>query len=68
MKNTGADQPAHPRSPVSAFVIRFLESIISKLATGGILIFFLVSVAKETGLKLAFVENPKKGFVASRPI
>ena len=27
--NTGADQPAHPRSLISAFVIRFLESIIS---------------------------------------
>ena len=30
--NTGADQPAHPRSLISAFVIRFLESIISRLA------------------------------------
>ena len=29
---TGADQPAHPRSLISAFVIRFLESIIRKLA------------------------------------
>ena len=25
---TGADQPAHPRSLISAFVVRFLESII----------------------------------------
>ena len=32
--NTGADQPAHPRSLISAFVIRFFESIMSKLATG----------------------------------
>ena len=31
--NKGADQPAHPRRLTSAFVIRFLESIISKLAT-----------------------------------
>ena len=31
--NTGVDQTAHPRSLISAFVIRFLESIISKLAT-----------------------------------
>ena len=31
--NTGADQPVHPRSLISAFFIRFLESIISKLAT-----------------------------------
>ena len=37
--NTGADQPAHPRSQISAFVIRFLESIICYLATGEISIF-----------------------------
>ena len=37
--NTGADQPAHPRSLISAFVIRFLESIICKLATGEISTF-----------------------------
>ena len=29
--NTGADQPAHSRSLISAFVIRFLESIICNL-------------------------------------
>ena len=29
--NTGADQPAHPRSLISTFVIRFLESIIVNL-------------------------------------
>ena len=34
--NTGADQPAHPRSLISAFVIRFLKSTISTLATGEI--------------------------------
>ena len=33
-KNTGADQPAHPRSLISAFVIRILESIIGKIAAG----------------------------------
>ena len=31
--NKGADQPAHPRSLISAFVFRFLESIPLKLAT-----------------------------------
>ena len=35
----GADQPAHPRSLISAFVIPFLESIIGKLATSEISIF-----------------------------
>ena len=34
--NTGADQPAHPRSLISAFVIRILKSIVCKLATGEI--------------------------------
>ena len=37
--NTGADQPAHPRSLISAFVIRFSESIICKLASDEISIF-----------------------------
>ena len=37
--NRGADQPAHPRSLISAYVIRFLESVISKLATSKILVF-----------------------------
>ena len=37
--NKCADQPAHPRSLISAFVIRFLKSVICKLATGGISIF-----------------------------
>ena len=37
--NKGPDQPAHPRSLISVFVIRFLESIICKLATDEISIF-----------------------------
>ena len=37
--NTGADEPAHPRSLISAFVIHFLESIICKHATDEISIF-----------------------------
>ena len=37
--NTGADQPAHPRSLISTFVIRFLESTIFNLATDEISIF-----------------------------
>ena len=37
--NKGADQSAHLRSLISTFVIRSLESIISKLATSEILIF-----------------------------
>ena len=50
------DQPALPRSLISAFVIHCFESIISKLAT----IFLLVSVA--------LLEILQTGFVASKPI
>ena len=35
----GADQPAHPRRLIRAFVIRVLKSIISKHATDEISIF-----------------------------
>ena len=34
--NKAADQPVHTHSLISTFVIRFLESIICKLATGEI--------------------------------
>ena len=36
---TGADQPARPRSLISTFVIRVLESTLSKLATSEISFF-----------------------------
>ena len=66
--NTGADQPAHPRSLISAFVIHFLKSIISRLATSKISIFKLISVAEQAGLNLTLSEIPKTGFVVTRPI
>ena len=37
--NKCADQPAHPHSLISAFVIGFLKSTISKLAASEISIF-----------------------------
>ena len=63
--NKGADQPAHPRNLISAFVIRLFESIICEHATGDISIFQLVSGAEETGLKLALSDTPKTGFLAT---
>ena len=59
---------AHTRSLISTFVIRYLESIVDKLSTYIISIFYLVSVAEETGLKLSLSETPKTGFVATQPI
>ena len=39
VNNKWADQPAGLRSLISAFIIRFLESIISRLAWSEISIF-----------------------------
>ena len=59
--NKGSGQPAHRRSLISAFVIRLLESIISRLATFGISIFYLVSVTEQAGFNLILSETPKAG-------
>ena len=66
--NKGADQPAHMCRLISTFFIPFLESIISKLATGEISSLLLVSVAEKTGFNPALSKNPKTSFVVSRPI
>ena len=57
-------RPAYPSSLISAFVICFLERIISKLATCKVLYIWLVSVAEETGLSLSLSETQKTVFVA----
>ena len=43
-----------------------MESILSRLATSELSIFYLVSVAEETGLSLALSDIPKTDFVATR--
>ena len=57
----------HPCSLISAFVIHLLESFISRPATSKISIFYLVSVAEETGLSFVLSETPKTGFLVSGP-
>ena len=56
----------HPRRLTNTFVVRFWESIISKLATSKISFFHLVSVAEESSSSFALPETQKTGFVASR--
>ena len=65
----------HRRRPACAsaqsdqrLLYSLFESILCKLATGEISTFYLVSVAVETDLKLALLETPKTGFVATRPV
>ena len=64
-RTTQAQTSLH--SLIRAYVILFSESIISKLAKSQISIFYLFSVAEETGVSLALSETPKAGFVESKP-
>ena len=60
--NKGADQPAHPRSLISAFVVHSLDSIISLVSRSKISRFLLASVAVQAGLCLAWSETPEDMF------
>ena len=59
--NKGADQPAHPRSLISAFVVRCLDSVISLDSIAGLRLE-LASVAALAGLCLAWSETLKDTF------
>ena len=58
--NKCTDQPAHPRSLISAFVIRCLDSIIPQVSISKISSLQLVSVAEQTGLSIYLVKKKKK--------
>ena len=60
--NKGADQPAHPRSLISAFFVRCLDRIISLDSIAEISRLQLASVAAQAGLCLALSETPKNTF------
>ena len=66
VKNKGADQPAHSRSLISTFVVRFLDSTIPVLAkkTQNFKLW-LVSVAEQASLSLIWSQTPKTGFLVS---
>ena len=51
--NKGADQPAHPRSLISAFVVCCLDSIIPLVSISKISSLYLASVAAQAGLSVA---------------
>ena len=63
--NTGVDQPAHPRRLINASVIRFLESIISKLAGRLAFAHFLqiamISFAHFLRFQLRTIFTPQSG-------
>ena len=61
--NKGTGQLAHPRSLISAFVIRLLERIIPRLAiyVRNFNFFYLGSVTEQAGFNLILSEIPKAG-------
>ena len=60
--NKGADQLAHPRSLISAFVVRCLNSIISLDSIAEISRLYLASVATQADLCLAWSETSEDTF------
>ena len=66
--NKGADQPAHPRSLISAFVVRCLDSIMPKVSISKMSSLYLASVPAQAGLSLPRLQTPKTGFLMTRPI
>ena len=60
--NKGAEQPAHPYSLISAFLVRGLDSIISLDSITEISRLSLASVAAQAGLCLAWSETPEDKF------
>ena len=59
--NKCADQPAHPHSLISAFVVHCLDSIIPLVSR-----LKLVSVAEQAGLSLPWSQTPKTRFLMTK--
>ena len=55
--NKDTDQPAHPRSLISAFIVHCIDSIISLVSISEISSLYLVSVTAQTGLSLPWLQT-----------
>ena len=64
--NKGADQPVHPRSLISAFIVRCLEGIIPLVSISEISSLYLASQAAQACLSLPWSQTPKTGFLVTR--
>ena len=60
------DQPAHPRSLISTFVVRYWDSIIPYFAKYKISRLYLVSIAEQASLSLTWLETLKTDFLMTR--
>ena len=66
--NKGADQPAHPRSLISTFIVRCLDSVIPLVSVSKISSLYLASVSAQAGLSLSLSQIPKTGCFVTRLI
>ena len=53
----GADQPAHPRSLISAFVVRCLDNVMSQVSLTKISSLMQASVAEQASLSLTWLKT-----------
>ena len=60
--NKGADQPAHPRNLISAFVVRCLDSVMSLVSVTKTSSIMLVSVAEQASMSLTWSETSENTF------
>ena len=58
----GADQPAHPRSLISTFIVRCIDSIIPLVSISEISSLYLAPVAEQPGLSLIWSKFLKDTF------
>ena len=63
--NKGADQPAHPHSLISAFVIRCLDSIILPVSISEMSGLQLVSIVEQVGSSFIWSQTRKSGFLVT---
>ena len=59
---------AHPRSLLSTFIVRCLDSIIPLVSILAISCLYLASVAAQAGLCLTWSQTSKTGFLVTRLI
>ena len=64
--NKSADQSAHPRRLISAFIICSLGSLILLLPIDEISRLLLLSVVEQAGLSLTWSQTPKADFLVTR--